>query len=428
MWDVLQRRRGRRLRRADQPDDRRGPDHGRPHRGLRDGQHAVHHLRRRGQLRRLELHGLPAADRLGDARASSCTRSSRPCPHHPIGAKGVGECATVGGPAAFVNAVMDAIKDTGVRNIDMPLLPDRVLRGAHPAPRRLRRAAGEDGRLMRRRSRMATRAGTSSSRPRELAAPRRGVRARHRRLAAGPVVRPAGLARASSPPTGELLRLDRRRLRRAGRHPRGAAGDRATASRGCCCSARPSSSARRAGRDDGHPDLLPERGRPAGLHRAGRARRPHLVVVGRSPMAHTLADLAAALGWRADVVDGADFSAADVDARSIVVVATQGHGDEEAIEQAVAGRARRTSAWSPRASAARRCSATSPTAACRSDLLDRVRVPVGLDLGHTSHREIAVADPGRARAAPGRRRARARPAPAGRRRRRRRRRSTRCAG
>ncbi|HEY7222846.1 MAG TPA: aerobic carbon-monoxide dehydrogenase large subunit, partial [Micromonosporaceae bacterium] len=31
-----------------------------------------------------------------------------PCPHHPIGAKGIGECATVGGPAAFVNAVMDA--------------------------------------------------------------------------------------------------------------------------------------------------------------------------------------------------------------------------------------------------------------------------------------------------------------------------------
>ncbi|HEY7043512.1 MAG TPA: molybdopterin cofactor-binding domain-containing protein, partial [Nocardioidaceae bacterium] len=49
-----------------------------------------------------------------------------PCPHHPIGAKGVGECATVGGPAAFVGAVLDAIKDTGVRNIDMPLLPDRV--------------------------------------------------------------------------------------------------------------------------------------------------------------------------------------------------------------------------------------------------------------------------------------------------------------
>jgi carbon-monoxide dehydrogenase large subunit len=49
-----------------------------------------------------------------------------PCPHHPIGAKGIGECATVGGPAAFVNAVMDALRDTGARNIDMPLLPDRV--------------------------------------------------------------------------------------------------------------------------------------------------------------------------------------------------------------------------------------------------------------------------------------------------------------
>ncbi|MHA6795139.1 aerobic carbon-monoxide dehydrogenase large subunit [Pseudonocardia bannensis] len=49
-----------------------------------------------------------------------------PCPHHPIGAKGVGECAAVGGPAAFVNAVMNAIGHTGVRNIDMPLLPDRV--------------------------------------------------------------------------------------------------------------------------------------------------------------------------------------------------------------------------------------------------------------------------------------------------------------
>ncbi len=49
-----------------------------------------------------------------------------PCPHHPIGAKGIGECATVGGPAAFVNAVMNAVEHLVVRNIDMPLLPDRV--------------------------------------------------------------------------------------------------------------------------------------------------------------------------------------------------------------------------------------------------------------------------------------------------------------
>jgi len=49
-----------------------------------------------------------------------------PCPHHPIGAKGVGECATVGGPAAFVNAVVNALKHKGVRNIDMPMMPNRV--------------------------------------------------------------------------------------------------------------------------------------------------------------------------------------------------------------------------------------------------------------------------------------------------------------
>ena len=65
---------------------------------------------------------------------------------------------------------------------------------------------------------------------------------------------------------------------------------------------------------------------------------PHLVVVGRSPMAHTLADLARALGWRAVLIDGPDFTSADADERSMVVVATQGHYDEEAVEQAVAAR------------------------------------------------------------------------------------------
>jgi len=54
-----------------------------------------------------------------------------PCPHHPIGAKGIGECATVGGPAAFVNAVMNAVQHLGVRNVDMPLLPDRVHSAIH---------------------------------------------------------------------------------------------------------------------------------------------------------------------------------------------------------------------------------------------------------------------------------------------------------
>jgi aerobic carbon-monoxide dehydrogenase large subunit len=49
-----------------------------------------------------------------------------PSPHHPIGAKGVGESATVGSPAAYVNAVIDALAHAGVRNIDMPVTSDKV--------------------------------------------------------------------------------------------------------------------------------------------------------------------------------------------------------------------------------------------------------------------------------------------------------------
>ena len=65
---------------------------------------------------------------------------------------------------------------------------------------------------------------------------------------------------------------------------------------------------------------------------------PHLVVVGRSPMVATLADLSRALGWRTTVLDRGAFSAADADESSMVVVATQGHGDEDAVEQAAAAR------------------------------------------------------------------------------------------
>ncbi len=49
-----------------------------------------------------------------------------PSPHHPIGAKGVGESATVGSPAAFVNAVVDALAHAGVRNFEMPVTADKV--------------------------------------------------------------------------------------------------------------------------------------------------------------------------------------------------------------------------------------------------------------------------------------------------------------
>jgi carbon-monoxide dehydrogenase large subunit len=54
-----------------------------------------------------------------------------PSPHHPIGAKGVGESATVGAPPAIVNAVVDALWHLGVRNIDIPMTPQKVWRILH---------------------------------------------------------------------------------------------------------------------------------------------------------------------------------------------------------------------------------------------------------------------------------------------------------
>ncbi|MBT2234494.1 carbon-monoxide dehydrogenase large subunit [Nonomuraea sp. NEAU-A123] len=60
-----------------------------------------------------------------------------PSPHHPIGAKGVGESATVGSPPAIVNAVVDALKPYGIRHADMPLTPSRVwdaMRGVPTPP------------------------------------------------------------------------------------------------------------------------------------------------------------------------------------------------------------------------------------------------------------------------------------------------------
>jgi xanthine dehydrogenase accessory factor len=117
---------------------------------------------------------------------------------------------------------------------------------------------------------------------------------------------------------------------------------------------------------------------------------PHLVVVGHSPMAHMLAALARVLGWRADVIAGQDFSAAHASERSIVVVATQGHHDEEAITAAIAARP----VYLGLVGSAQRGRAVLGYLAERGlprAELDQVHVPAGLDLGPTTHQEIAVA-------------------------------------
>jgi xanthine dehydrogenase accessory factor len=117
---------------------------------------------------------------------------------------------------------------------------------------------------------------------------------------------------------------------------------------------------------------------------------PHLVIVGDSPMTRTLASLAGALGWRTEEIRGPDFTPEAADARSMIVVATQGHDDEDVLERAVAARP----AYLGLVGSRRRGATVLGYLADRGvprDELDRVRVPAGLDLGSTTHQEIAVA-------------------------------------
>lgn len=51
-----------------------------------------------------------------------------PCPHNPLGVKGAGEAGTIASTAAVVNAVIDAVYHKGIRDIEMPLTPERVWR------------------------------------------------------------------------------------------------------------------------------------------------------------------------------------------------------------------------------------------------------------------------------------------------------------
>ncbi|HEY7755172.1 MAG TPA: XdhC family protein [Actinomycetota bacterium] len=134
--------------------------------------------------------------------------------------------------------------------------------------------------------------------------------------------------------------------------------------------------------------------------------QPQLVVIGRSPAVATLAALATALGWRTVVVDdgGAeadypdagrvlttlDLEPAGVTERSFVVVATQGHYDEDALERALATPAGYVGLVASR----RRAEAVLGYLRDRGvdeATLGRVHAPAGIDLGRIAHEEIAVA-------------------------------------
>ncbi len=48
------------------------------------------------------------------------------CTHNPLGSKGVGETGAIGCPPAVINAVVDALRDYGVRHLDMPASPQKI--------------------------------------------------------------------------------------------------------------------------------------------------------------------------------------------------------------------------------------------------------------------------------------------------------------
>jgi xanthine dehydrogenase accessory factor len=115
-----------------------------------------------------------------------------------------------------------------------------------------------------------------------------------------------------------------------------------------------------------------------------------MVAIGRSPAAAALVAMAAGLGWRSTLVEDPADLEIDVDPRSYVVVATQGHFDEEALERALATPA----AYIGLVASRKRADAVLGYLRDRGateETLARVHAPAGIDLGHVATDEIAVA-------------------------------------
>jgi xanthine dehydrogenase accessory factor len=133
--------------------------------------------------------------------------------------------------------------------------------------------------------------------------------------------------------------------------------------------------------------------------------KPHLVMIGRTPMVSTLAALAKTLGWRTVVVDDRgdpeahpnadlvvttlDLEAAGIGESSLVVVATQGQYDELAVDKALGT----TAAYIGLIASRKRAQAVMDwlrDVDYKEEALARVKAPAGLDLGSLEHEEIAV--------------------------------------
>ena len=54
-----------------------------------------------------------------------------PAPNNPLGVKGAGEGGSTGAPPAIINAIVDALREYGVRHVPMPATPERVWQAIH---------------------------------------------------------------------------------------------------------------------------------------------------------------------------------------------------------------------------------------------------------------------------------------------------------
>lgn len=115
---------------------------------------------------------------------------------------------------------------------------------------------------------------------------------------------------------------------------------------------------------------------------------PHAHVVGDSPMTATLVRLLEAIDWRVTSADEPGMP--DIGPGSYVVVATQGHFDEQAVERALGTDA----AYVGLVASEKRASSVKAwlrEAGVTEEQLSRLRAPAGFDLGPTDHQGIAVA-------------------------------------
>ena len=133
---------------------------------------------------------------------------------------------------------------------------------------------------------------------------------------------------------------------------------------------------------------------------------PQVIVVGRSPAVDALAEMAVSLGWGATVIDDGgnpdehtrpelvrtklDLSGLGIDGATAVVVATQGHYDDLALEAALACDAGYVGLIASERRAATVLDHLRSRGATSAEL-DRVHAPAGLDLGAVANAEIAVA-------------------------------------